>query len=89
MGSASGRVLGAAVVARCRCCDVGVVQVLWCWCGVGATWSALARVARLEIAVALVQCRCCAVCGRCRCRGALVRCGCCGVGAVVGLEFRI
>ena len=25
-GRTSGRVLGAAVVARCRCCDVGVAQ---------------------------------------------------------------
>ena len=32
-GRASGCVLDAAVVARCRCCDVGVVQVLWRWRG--------------------------------------------------------
>ena len=63
-------------MARCRCCDVGVVQVLWCWRGVGAAASALARVERLWC-----WCGVGAVCERCRRRGALVRCGCCGVSA--------
>ena len=93
-GRVSGRVPGGAVMVRCSCCHVGVVQELWCWCGVerhsqnfppkkfrcepGSRPFAIHDVAKPRGGESFLVCVV-----RCRCCGVCGRCSCCGVRGAV------